>query len=157
MPKRSSKNPKPDLNTIAYRVVKESTSEAKKKNPAAVALGKLGGLKGGMARARRQLQAGQTVSIFPQATLNAQISRCVCQCAVLHVSRMRFQRSWKTTKRRLRSILCTIISLVFTKHCASRQQWKQGLQLTFGRWKKLWHYSVKNENNHYIWCSLFPH
>ena len=56
MPKRSSK--KEDMNEIAFRVVRESTSEPipittakKRKNPAAVALGKLGGKKGGRARA----------------------------------------------------------------------------------------------------------
>ena len=37
-----------DLNELASRIVKESTRE---KNPAAVMLGKLGGLKGGKARA----------------------------------------------------------------------------------------------------------
>jgi hypothetical protein len=47
-----------DLNEAAFRVVRESTSEPipitrgkKRKNPAAVALGKLGGRKGGRARA----------------------------------------------------------------------------------------------------------
>jgi hypothetical protein len=38
----------PDLNQIAAQIVAQSTRE---KNPAAVALGKLGGLKGGKARA----------------------------------------------------------------------------------------------------------
>jgi len=58
MPKRSSK--KEDINEIAFRVVTESTSEPipitsakKRKNPAAVALGKLGGKKGGRARAEQ--------------------------------------------------------------------------------------------------------
>jgi hypothetical protein len=37
-----------DLNQLAARIVEQSTRE---KNPAAVALGKLGGLKGGKARA----------------------------------------------------------------------------------------------------------
>jgi hypothetical protein len=47
-----------DVNEIAFRVVRESTAEPipintakKRKNPAAVALGKLGGKKGGRARA----------------------------------------------------------------------------------------------------------
>lgn len=47
-----------DFNEAAFRVVRESTSEPipitsvkKRKNPAAVALGKLGGKKGGRARA----------------------------------------------------------------------------------------------------------
>ena len=49
MPKRSSN----DVNLIAARVVEISTGQPvqKEKNPAAVALGRLGGLKGGHARA----------------------------------------------------------------------------------------------------------
>lgn len=55
MPKRSSK---PDENQIAYagmqslleKLDPESVPKPKEKNPAAVALGKLGGLKGGKAR-----------------------------------------------------------------------------------------------------------
>jgi hypothetical protein len=57
MPKRLSKR-KEDRNQIAARVVAISTGQAppkigrkKRKNPAAVALGKLGGSKGGKARA----------------------------------------------------------------------------------------------------------
>lgn len=46
MPERSSS--KEDLNQTAFRIVTESTKE---KNPAAVALGRLGGAKGGKARA----------------------------------------------------------------------------------------------------------
>ena len=50
MPKR--RNKPEDLNQAAHRVVAEATGETKKrKNPAAVALGRLGGAKGGMARA----------------------------------------------------------------------------------------------------------
>lgn len=45
MPKRSSK----DVNVIASEIVEKATS----KNPAAVALGRLGGLKGGKARAKK--------------------------------------------------------------------------------------------------------
>lgn len=51
MPKRSSK----DINSIAASIVDQVTNEAEKapeKNPAAVALGRLGGLKGGNARAQ---------------------------------------------------------------------------------------------------------
>jgi hypothetical protein len=42
-----------DINQIAARIVGEATGETAKpeKNPAAVALGRLGGLKGGKARA----------------------------------------------------------------------------------------------------------
>lgn len=52
MPKRSSK--KKDPNVIAANVVGQATDEAKlEKNPAAVALGRLGGKKGGKARAAK--------------------------------------------------------------------------------------------------------
>ena len=54
MPKRSSK-PKPkDVNQIAAEIVRMTTGQPEpkpEKNPAAVALGRLGGLKGGRARA----------------------------------------------------------------------------------------------------------
>lgn len=56
MPDRSKKRPR-DSNELAHRIFLESIGEAEKteppkvKNPAAVALGKLGGLKGGAARA----------------------------------------------------------------------------------------------------------
>jgi hypothetical protein len=52
MPKRSS-NPKLDANQLAARIVGEATGAPRKrrKNPAAVALGRRGGLKGGNARA----------------------------------------------------------------------------------------------------------
>jgi hypothetical protein len=40
-----------DINQIAARIVKEATETKPEKNPAAVALGRLGGLKGGKARA----------------------------------------------------------------------------------------------------------
>ena len=53
MPKRSSKGRDP--NSIAFNVVAQAIGEAPpqepEKNPAAVALGRLGGLKGGKARA----------------------------------------------------------------------------------------------------------
>jgi hypothetical protein len=62
MPKRSSK-PKPDdedVNVMAHRILREATGAAEptkpgspEKNPAAVALGRLGGLKGGAARAKK--------------------------------------------------------------------------------------------------------
>lgn len=62
MPKRSSK--REDANQVAFRTLLEATGEKPKtpvvpppesvvgKNPAAVALGRLGGLKGGKARAK---------------------------------------------------------------------------------------------------------
>jgi len=52
MPKRSSK--KKDTNIIAAKVVGQATNEDSIiKNPAAVALGRLGGKKGGKARAAK--------------------------------------------------------------------------------------------------------
>lgn len=62
MPNRSSKRGQgpEDINQIAFRVVQQATGQAPKeqapdpdKNPAAVTLGRLGGLKGGKARAER--------------------------------------------------------------------------------------------------------
>ena len=55
MPKRSSKGR--DVNVLASAIVQEATGEApveeSGKNPAAVALGRLGGKKGGKARAAK--------------------------------------------------------------------------------------------------------
>jgi hypothetical protein len=67
MPKRSRK---PDANEIAFRVVQESTRDhddprparKKRKNPAAVALGRKGGLKGGKARAATMTPEERTAS-----------------------------------------------------------------------------------------------
>ena len=57
MPKRSSKGSNPeDVNETAFRVLREATGEPapeREKNPAAVALGRLGGKKGGAARAAK--------------------------------------------------------------------------------------------------------
>jgi hypothetical protein len=62
MPNRSSKPKRPrDVNQLAKAIVDQATSEAARepqvaddgKNPAAVALGRLGGLKGGKARAKK--------------------------------------------------------------------------------------------------------
>jgi hypothetical protein len=52
MPKRSSKPL--DANQLAARIVAKATgtNHRRRKNPAAVALGRLGGLKGGNARAK---------------------------------------------------------------------------------------------------------
>jgi len=60
MPDRSKKRPR-DPNQLAYQVMLEATGQAPKfeppaeraKNPNAVALGRLGGLKGGHARAAK--------------------------------------------------------------------------------------------------------
>jgi hypothetical protein len=52
MPKRSST----DINQLAKSIVDQVTQEAEaqpEKNPAAVALGRMGGLKGGKARAKK--------------------------------------------------------------------------------------------------------
>ncbi len=51
MPKRSSKRQPQDVNVLAADIVAEATGD--EKNPAAVALGRLGGLKGGKARAKK--------------------------------------------------------------------------------------------------------
>lgn len=53
MPDRSRKRPS-DPNELAAQIVAEATDEGDTaKNPAAVALGRLGGLKGGRARAEK--------------------------------------------------------------------------------------------------------
>jgi len=69
MPKRSSK-PR-DLNRLASAIVQEATGEAPEeppsdKNPHAVALGRLGGKKGGPARAKK-LTAEQRREIAQKA------------------------------------------------------------------------------------------
>jgi len=51
MQKRSSK--KRDINEIASSIIEQVTENDNGKNPAAVALGRLGGLKGGKARAEK--------------------------------------------------------------------------------------------------------
>lgn len=63
MPKRSSKRPR-DPNQLAKLIIDMATGEAPPdakaddgKNPAAVALGRLGGLKGGKARAEKLSKA----------------------------------------------------------------------------------------------------
>lgn len=73
MPKRSSKPRPRDPNALAFQIVAEATGEAPaqtedkpEKNPAAVALGKLGGMKGGAARAKA-LSAKQRRSIAKKA------------------------------------------------------------------------------------------
>jgi hypothetical protein len=82
MPKRSSKKSKLlDISLLARAIVEEATGESltepsspseppkeppRKKNPAAVALGKLGGKKGGPAR-RDKLTPGQRKAIAQKA------------------------------------------------------------------------------------------
>lgn len=59
MPKRSSKKNIRDINVLAAHILEQATGEPipkpgdATKNPAAVALGRLGGLKGGKARASK--------------------------------------------------------------------------------------------------------
>ncbi len=61
MPNRSRKE---DLNEVAFRIVRQSTGQApmEKKDPAAVALGRRGGLKGGKERAKRMTKAERSAS-----------------------------------------------------------------------------------------------
>lgn len=63
MQKRSRK----DVNVIAANIVNKATDESRSvKNPAAVALGRLGGLKGGKARAEK-LSSARRVEIAKKA------------------------------------------------------------------------------------------
>ncbi len=78
MRKRSSKNKKLDLNELVSDIVEQATDQEPKepekkpedegKNPAAVALGRLGGLKGGKARAQN-LTKKQTSEAAKKAAL----------------------------------------------------------------------------------------
>jgi hypothetical protein len=71
MPKRSRKSPAADFNQMARRIVDQATGEpaakpakkkaVKKKDPAAVALGRKGGLKGGPARATGRKRHGRII------------------------------------------------------------------------------------------------
>jgi len=71
MPERSKKRPR-DLNTLARSIVDEATGEAPppepepEKDPAAVELGRRGGLKGGKARAAK-LSAERRADIAKKA------------------------------------------------------------------------------------------
>lgn len=72
MPKRSS-NIKKDLNRLALSIVDQATGEMPEpidegKNPAAVSLGRLGGLKGGSARAKK-LSKKRRIQIAKKAAL----------------------------------------------------------------------------------------
>ena len=71
MPKRSRKATKDDLNQLAASIVAQAVGgqpmlKIEGKNPAAVALGRLGGLKGGKARARN-LSAKKRAEIAKRA------------------------------------------------------------------------------------------
>lgn len=75
MPQRSSRKKEPrDINELAFDIVESLTSEPQpsveeeipRKNPAAVELGRLGGLKGGKARAAR-LSPKKRIEIARQA------------------------------------------------------------------------------------------
>lgn len=65
MPKRSSKPPT-DPARAAYEAVQKLTDPQREKNPAAVALGRLGGQKGGKARAE-SLSAKRRAEIAKKA------------------------------------------------------------------------------------------
>jgi hypothetical protein len=71
MPDRSRNRRPTDLNQLAAAIVADATGEApaeekRKKNPAAVALGRLGGLKGGPAR-KAKLSAKRRKEIAKKA------------------------------------------------------------------------------------------
>jgi hypothetical protein len=73
MPNRSSNRGKghKDANQLAYEIVQQATGQVEKpkepeKNPAAVTLGRLGGLKGGKARAEK-LSAAKRKAIAKKA------------------------------------------------------------------------------------------
>jgi hypothetical protein len=76
MRKRSSKQKNiRDINVLASNIVEQATGQSIKqsskdsnKNPAAVALGRLGGLKGGKARAKR-LTSARRAEIAKKAAL----------------------------------------------------------------------------------------
>jgi len=73
MPKRSSRQE--DINELAFRIGQQATGQqeqkppAKEKNPAAVALGRLGGIKGGKARAKA-LSPAQRKAIAKKAAIS---------------------------------------------------------------------------------------
>ena len=69
MPKRSSTKNTTDINLLAASILRQATEEPAskpEKNPAAVALGRLGGLKGGKARAEK-LTPEERIRIAQQA------------------------------------------------------------------------------------------
>jgi len=74
MPKRSSRGKQgpEDVNEAAFRVAQEAVGEGphvvSQKNPAAVELGRLGGLKGGKARAEK-LTAAKRSDIAKRAAI----------------------------------------------------------------------------------------
>ncbi len=75
MPDRSRKRPR-DLNALAKAIVDDATSEEPRpeKDPAAVALGRKGGLKGGKARAE-SLTSERRVEIAKKAAAARWASR----------------------------------------------------------------------------------
>jgi len=62
MPKRSRKPALEDSNPIAHVVEEQAATEKREKDPAAVALGRKGGLKGGYARAAKMTKAQLSAS-----------------------------------------------------------------------------------------------
>jgi len=74
MPKRSSKQPR-DVNALAAQIVREATADPDEgKDPAAVSLGRRGGLKGGKARAAK-LTAEQRQAIAKKAAASRWMRR----------------------------------------------------------------------------------
>ncbi|CBE67906.1 MAG: hypothetical protein F9K13_04190 [Candidatus Methylomirabilis oxygeniifera] len=82
MPKRTSKKLPTDINVLASSIVQAATGEKPasesipQKNPAAVALGRLGGLKGGPARAKK-LSAKARSRIAKKAALTRWASEAI--------------------------------------------------------------------------------
>lgn len=67
MKKRSCNNKKQDFNEIAFQIMQKATTDGK--NPAAVMLGRLGGLKGGKARASK-LSKERRIEIARKAAIS---------------------------------------------------------------------------------------
>lgn len=65
-PAKKRRKAEPDVNQVAHWIVAQSTGSTSEKNPHAVALGKLGGQKGGAAR-RDALTAEQRSEIASKA------------------------------------------------------------------------------------------
>ena len=90
MPKRSSNKRPRDLNSLASQIVQEATGSSAKrdesgKNPAAVALGRLGGQKGGKARAAK-LSPTERSEIAKKAAAARWADKDIAQAAHSRVS-----------------------------------------------------------------------
>ncbi len=71
---KRQRNTQPDFNALAADIVRQVTGGNLSKNPAAVALGRLGGLKGGRARAEK-LSAERRSEIAQKAAQSRWSSR----------------------------------------------------------------------------------